>query len=126
MALRWRETFPEDGNPEDLTGALRYHPFARVYRVRTGAEEGCFRWYLNGVPSSAGIDQHGVEDTLAKAKVAAEDRFQAWLDRAGLTVARPKRKKSPASPKASGASTYHEDRQEQAKVASGSHPGSPG
>jgi hypothetical protein len=87
MALRWKQTFPDDNNPEDVTGSLHLHVFARVYRIPTGPDQSRFRWYLNDVPVSAGVQLQGIEETQSKAQQAANLHFQTWLRRAGLMEA---------------------------------------
>jgi hypothetical protein len=92
MALRWQPTIPDDNNPEDVVGSLHLHAFARVYRILSGRDQGRFRWYLNDVPASAGVQLQGVEDTQKQAQHAANLYFQQWLKRAGLreAVVKPK------------------------------------
>ncbi|WP_201842067.1 hypothetical protein [Microvirga zambiensis] len=87
MALRWKPTIPDDNSPDDVVGSLHLHVFARVYRVSSGNDEGRFRWYLNDVPVSAGVQLQGIEDTQRKAQRAANLHFQQWLKRAGLAEA---------------------------------------
>ncbi|MBL0406921.1 hypothetical protein JKG68_23545 [Microvirga aerilata] len=87
MALRWKPTIPADNNPEDVVGSLHRHIFARVYRVPNGSDQGRFRWYLNDVPASAGVQLQGAEETQRKAQQAANFQFQQWLKRAGLREA---------------------------------------
>lgn len=84
MPLRWRETFPEDKNPEDLVGGIRYQQFARIYRATDGEERGKFRWFLNGLPASPGVPTFGLCDTMEEAIATTETHFQEWLERAGL------------------------------------------
>ncbi len=98
MALRWKPTIPDDNNPEDVVGSLHLHVFARVYRIQGGSRHGRFRWYLNEVPASAGVQLQGVEDTQRKAQQAANLHFQQWLKRAGLTEAPPRTRKQLALP----------------------------
>ncbi len=87
MALRWKPTFADENDSEDVVGSLHLHVFARVYRISTGTDRGRFRWYLNDVPLSGGVQLQGVEDTQGKAQKAANFHFQNWLKRAGLTEA---------------------------------------
>jgi hypothetical protein len=87
MALRWKPTIPDDNSPDDVVGSLHLHVFARVYRVSNGSDQGRFRWYLNDVPASAGVQLHGIEDTQSRAQRAANLHFQQWLTRAGLAEA---------------------------------------
>jgi hypothetical protein len=98
MALRWKPTIPGDNNPEDVVGRLHLHVFARVYRVRHGQDQGRFRWYLNDVPVSAGVQLQGVENTQRKAQRAANLHFQQWLMRAGLMEAPPRTRRQLALP----------------------------
>jgi hypothetical protein len=98
MALRWKPTIPDDDDPEDVAGSLHLHVFARVYRVQRGSDQGRFRWYLNDVPASAGVQLQGTEDTQRKAQQAANLHFQQWLRRAGLVEAPRKSKKQLALP----------------------------
>lgn len=93
MALRWKPTVPDDNNPEDVVGRLHLHVFARVYRVPNGRDQGRFRWYLNDVPVSGGVQLQGVEDTQREAQHAANLHFQRWLRRAGLTEASSRAKR---------------------------------
>jgi hypothetical protein len=71
MALRWKLTFPDDNNPDDVDGRLHLHVFARVYRVQSGQDQDCFRWYLKDVPVSAGVQLQGMEHTRRTAQEAA-------------------------------------------------------
>jgi hypothetical protein len=87
MALCWKPTIPDDHNPEDVVGSLHLHVFARVYRVQCGGDRGFFRWYLKDVPTSAGVQLQGVEETQSKAQQTANLQFQKWLKRAGLREA---------------------------------------
>ncbi len=87
MALRWKLAIPDDNNPHDVVGSLHLHVFARVYRVPSGSNQNRFRWYLNDVPASAGVQLQGIEDTQRKAQLAANFQFQQWLKRAGLMEA---------------------------------------
>ncbi|WP_457094205.1 hypothetical protein [Microvirga sp. P5_D2] len=98
MALRWKPTIPDDNNPHDVVGSLHLHVFARVYRVLSGSDQGRFRWYLNDVPTSAGVQLQGIEDTQQKAKHVADRYFQQWLERAGLMEAPVQGKKQLALP----------------------------
>ncbi len=98
MALRWKLTIPDDNNLEDVVGSLHLHVFARVYRVQGGSQQGLFRWYLNEVPVSAGVQLQGVEDTQKKAQQAANLHFQQWLKRAGLMETPPRTRKQLALP----------------------------
>ena len=98
MALRWKPTIPDDDNPDDAVGSVHLHVFARVYRVPNGSDQGRFRWYLNDVPASAGVQLQGVEDTQRKAQHAANLHFQQWLKRAGLMEAPSRAKKQLALP----------------------------
>lgn len=93
MALRWKPTIPDDEDPEDVVGSLHLHVFARVYRIRSGRDQGRFRWYLKDVPPSAGVQLQGLEDTQMKAQHAANLQFQHWLRRAGLREAPLRAKK---------------------------------
>ena len=93
MALRWNPTIPDDNDPEDVVGSLHLHVFARVYRIRSGRDQGRFRWYLKDVPVSAGVRLQGLEDTQRKAQHIANHQFQHWLRRAGLREAPSKAKK---------------------------------
>lgn len=93
MALRWKPTIPDDNNPEDVVGSLHLHVFARVYRIPNGRDQGRFRWYLNDVPVSAGVQLQGVEQTQMEAQHAANLHFQHWLRRAGLVEAPLRTKK---------------------------------
>ena len=79
-------------------GSLHLHVFARVYRASNGSDQGRFRWYLNDVSASAGVQLQGVEDTQRKARQAANLHFQEWLKRAGLTEAPVRGKKQFALP----------------------------
>ena len=72
--------------------------FARVYRVSNGSDQGRFRWYLNDVPASAGVQLQGIEDTQRKARQAANLHFQQWLKRDGLMEAPMRGKKQLALP----------------------------
>jgi hypothetical protein len=87
MALRWKPTIPDDNDPEDVVGSLHLHVFARVYRIKSGTHQGRFRWYLKDVPTSAGVQLQGLEDTQRKAQHIANLQFQHWLRRAGLREA---------------------------------------
>ena len=87
MALRWKPTISDDNNLEDVVGSLNLHVFARVYRIPNGSDQGRFRWYLNDVPASAGVQLQGIEDTQREARHAANLQFQQWLKRAGLMEA---------------------------------------
>ena len=98
MALRWKPTIPDDNDPHDVAGSLHLHVFARVYRIPNGSDQGRFRWYLNDVPVSAGVQLQGVEDTQRKAQYAANFHFQQWLKRAGLMEASSRAKKQLALP----------------------------
>ena len=98
MALRWKPTILDDNNLEDVVGSLNLHVFARVYRIPNGSDQGRFRWYLNDVPVSAGVQLQGVEDTQRKAQYAANLHFQQWLKRAGLMEASSRAKKQLALP----------------------------
>ncbi len=98
MALRWKPTIPDDNDPHDVVGSLHLHVFARVYRVSSGSDEGRFRWYLNEVPASAGVQLQGIEDTQRKAQHAANLHFQHWLKRAGLMEAPARGRKHLAIP----------------------------
>ena len=93
MALCWKPTIPDDDNPEDVVGSLHLHVFARVYRVQSGGDRSCFRWYLKDVPTSAGVQLQGVEATQGKAQQTANLQFQKWLRRAGLREAPRKAKR---------------------------------
>jgi len=93
MALRWKPTIPDDNSPDDVVGSLHLHIFARVYRVSSGSDQGRFRWYLNDVPASAGVQLQGIEDTQRKARQAANLHFQQWLKRDGLMEAPMRGKK---------------------------------
>ena len=70
--------------PDDVVGSPHLHVFARVYRVSNGSDQGRFRWYLNDVPASAGVQLQGIEDTQGKARQAANLHFQQWLKRVAL------------------------------------------
>ena len=72
--------------------------FARVYRVSHGSDQGRFRWYLNNVPASAGVQLQGIEDMQRKARQAANLHFQQWLKRDGLMEAPMRGKKQLALP----------------------------
>jgi hypothetical protein len=98
MALRWKPTVPDGHNPEDVVGSLHLHVFARVYRVPSGRDRGRFRWYLNDVPASAGVQLQGMEETQKKAEQAANLHFQQWLKRAGLREAPVKARRRLALP----------------------------
>ena len=92
---------PGDNSPDDVVGSLHLHIFARVYRVSNGSDQGRFRWYLNDVPASAGVQLQGIEDTQRKARQAANLHFQQWLKRAGLMespCARQEATRPPLSP----------------------------
>ena len=89
---------PADNSPDDVVGSLHLHVFARVYRVSNGSDQGRFRWYLNDVPASAGVQLQGIEDTQRKARQAANLHFQQWLKRAGLMEAPVRGKKQLALP----------------------------
>lgn len=86
MPLCWKPTIPEDPNPEDISGSLRHYSFARVCRVQNGPSVGRFRWYLNDLPGSVGIQRQGLEDTLNRGQAAVEAEFQKWLNWVGLMV----------------------------------------
>jgi hypothetical protein len=79
-------------------GSLHLHVVARVYRVPNGSDQGRFRWYLNDVPASAGVQLHGIEDMQRKARQAANLHFQQWLKRDGLMEAPMRGKKQLALP----------------------------
>ena len=89
---------PADNSPDDVVGSPHLHVFARVYRVSNGSDQGRFRWYLNNVPASAGVQLHGIEDMQRKARQAANLHFQQWLRRAGLMEAPVRGKKQLALP----------------------------
>jgi hypothetical protein len=93
MALRWKPTFPDDNDPDDVVGSLHLHVFARVYRIHSGTDQGRFRWYLKDVPASAGVQLQGIEDTQRKAQHTANLHFQHWLRRAGLMESPSRAKK---------------------------------
>ena len=78
---------PAGNSPDDVVGSLHLHDFARVYRVSSGSDQGRFRWYLNDVPASAGVQLQGIEDTQGKARQAANLHFQQWIKRIGVTEA---------------------------------------
>src|SRR5215212_4536477 len=98
MALRWKPTILDDNKLEDVVGSLHLHVFARVYRIQRGSDQGRFRWYLNDVPASAGVQLQGTEDKQRKAQQIANLHFQQWLRRAGLVEAPRKSKKQLALP----------------------------
>ena len=89
---------PAGNSPDDVVGSLHLHDFARVYRVSSGSDQGRFRWYLNDVPASAGVQLQGIEDTQGKARQAANLHFQQWLKRAGLMETPVRGKKQLALP----------------------------
>ncbi len=89
---------PGGNCPDDVVGSLHLHVFARVYRVSNGSHQGRFRWYLNNVPASAGVQLQGIEDTQGKARQAANLHFQQWLKRDGLMEAPMRGKKQLALP----------------------------
>ena len=89
---------PGGNCPDDVVGSLHLHVFARVYRVSNGSDQGRFRWYLNNVPASAGVQLHGIEDMQRKARQAANLHFQQWLKRDGLMEAPMRGKKQLALP----------------------------
>ena len=89
---------PGGNCPDDVVGSLHLHVFARVYRVSNGSDQGRFRWYLNDVPASAGVQLHGIEDMQRKARQAANLHFQQWLKRDGLMEAPMRGKKQLALP----------------------------
>jgi hypothetical protein len=89
---------PGGNCPDEVVGSLHLHVFARVYRVSNGSDQGRFRWYLNNVPASAGVQLHGIEDMQRKARQAANLHFQQWLKRDGLMEAPMRGKKQLALP----------------------------
>ena len=89
---------PGGNCPDDVVGSLHLHVFARVYRVSNGSDQGRFRWYLNNVPASAGVQLQGIEDMQRKARQAANLHFQQWLKRDGLMEAPMRGKKQLALP----------------------------
>lgn len=84
MPLRWRETFPEDKNPDDMVGGINRHRFARIYKAIDGEDAGRFRWFLNNLPPDSGVQTQGLAPTMEEAKAETEKHFQEWLERAGL------------------------------------------
>jgi hypothetical protein len=59
-----------------------------VYQHSSGGEgSGRWVWSMNGMPHTAKVLLLGFTDTLEEAKQAANDAFEQWLKKAGLTIA---------------------------------------
>ena len=80
-----------------MVGSLHLHIFARVYRVSSGSDQGRFRWYLNDVPASAGVQLQGIVGYAEEGSTGCQPSFPA-MAQAGWAYRKPCARQEADSP----------------------------